>query len=108
MLEGGGSPLYKHFLSPLLERAGRSVAQQRKKEAYSNAYRLHYFFDVQVLPNGDVLNALEGSRKDLVGCDLKQCLIGTEGTFGIITKVALRCPPRPKSTELALLSKTML
>ncbi|KAM7542436.1 hypothetical protein Aperf_G00000010364 [Anoplocephala perfoliata] len=57
-----------------------------------------------VLPNGEILNVLEGSHKDPVGVDLKHCFIGTEGVFGIITKLAIKCPPRPKSTEVALIT----
>ncbi|BHF69043.1 D-2-hydroxyglutarate dehydrogenase, mitochondrial [Sparganum proliferum] len=55
-----------------------------------------------VTATGETLNFLGDTRKDLVGVDLKQCLVGTEGTFGIISKVAFSCPQRPKSMELAL------
>ncbi|VDN08703.1 unnamed protein product [Dibothriocephalus latus] len=51
--------------------------------------------------SGETLKFLGDTRKDLVGVDLKQCLIGTEGTFGIISKLAFCCPQRSKSTELA-------
>ncbi|VDO05939.1 unnamed protein product [Rodentolepis nana] len=61
-----------------------------------------------VLPNGEILNAMDGSHKDPIGVDLKHCFIGTEGIFGIITKLAIRCPPRPKSTNAALISKSAL
>lgn len=64
-----------------------------------------FLFKFQVLPNGDILNVLEGSHKDPVGVDLKHCFIGTEGIFGIITKLAIKCPPRSKSTEVALISQ---
>jgi FAD/FMN-containing dehydrogenase len=43
-----------------------------------------------VLPNGDIYNGLQTLRKDNTGYDLKQLFIGSEGTLGIITKVALR------------------
>nr|CDS27183.1 d 2 hydroxyglutarate dehydrogenase [Hymenolepis microstoma] len=57
-----------------------------------------------VLPNGEILNVMDGSHKDPVGVDLKHCFIGTEGIFGIITKLAIRCPPRPRSTNAALIT----
>ncbi|VDL11759.1 unnamed protein product [Hymenolepis diminuta] len=61
-----------------------------------------------VLPNGEILNVLDGSHKDPVGVDLKHCFIGTEGIFGIITKLAIRCSPRPKSTDVALINNSAL
>ena len=44
-----------------------------------------------------------GLKKDNTGYDLKQLFIGAEGTLGIITKVAMVCPPRPKAVNLAYL-----
>ena len=35
---------------------------------------------------------------------MKQLFIGSEGTLGVITKVALLTPPRPKSTQVVLLA----
>lgn len=43
-----------------------------------------------VLPSGEIYNGLQTLRKDNTGYDLKQLFIGSEGTLGIITKVALR------------------
>jgi FAD/FMN-containing dehydrogenase len=43
-----------------------------------------------VMPDGQVFNGLQTLRKDNTGYDLKQLLIGSEGTLGIITGVALR------------------
>ncbi|WP_374625511.1 FAD-binding oxidoreductase [Pandoraea sp.] len=43
-----------------------------------------------VLPNGEILHALRTLRKDNTGYDLKQLLIGSEGTLGVITAAALR------------------
>lgn len=36
--------------------------------------------------------------------DLKQLFIGSEGTLGIITAVALQCAPRPSSVHVAMLA----
>jgi FAD/FMN-containing dehydrogenase len=46
-----------------------------------------------VLPDGLVLDQLSALRKDNSGYDLKQLLIGGEGTLGIVTRVALRLAP---------------
>lgn len=43
-----------------------------------------------VLPNGQIYNGLQTLRKDNTGYDLKQLFIGSEGTLGVITRVALR------------------
>ena len=57
----------------------------------------------QVLPSGEVLDCLSTLRKDNTGYDLKQLLIGSEGTLGIITKAAILCPQRPNAVNVALL-----
>lgn len=43
-----------------------------------------------VLPSGEIFNGLRTLRKDNTGYDLKQLFIGSEGTLGVITAVALR------------------
>jgi len=48
-----------------------------------------------VLPDGSILNQLHGLVKDNSGLDLKQMLIGAEGTLGIITALALKLVPAP-------------
>lgn len=50
-----------------------------------------------VLPDGRILDTLTQLRKDNTGYDLKQLLIGAEGTLGVITKIAMACPPRSAS-----------
>lgn len=49
-----------------------------------------------VLADGRVLDSLTTLRKDNTGYDLKQLFVGSEGTLGIITAVALLCPPKPQ------------
>ena len=46
-----------------------------------------------VLPDGSVLNQLVPLKKDNRGFDLKQLLIGSEGTLGIVTAATLRLEP---------------
>jgi FAD/FMN-containing dehydrogenase len=56
-----------------------------------------------VLPDGAVLNGLTRLRKDNTGYDLRNLLIGSEGTLGVITAAALKLVPRPAATGTALL-----
>ncbi|SSW65370.1 putative FAD-linked oxidoreductase [Achromobacter veterisilvae] len=55
-----------------------------------------------VLPNGEVFHGLRTLRKDNTGYDLKQLLIGSEGTLGVITAVALRLFPRTDVRSVVL------
>jgi FAD/FMN-containing dehydrogenase len=54
-----------------------------------------------VLPDGSVLDQLTGLAKDNTGYDIKQLLIGAEGTLGIVTAVALRLVPAPAHRAVA-------
>ena len=56
-----------------------------------------------VMPDGEIFNGLQTLRKDNTGYDLKQLLIGSEGTLGVITAVALRlhAPTHVRSVVLA-------
>lgn len=56
-----------------------------------------------VLPNGEIYNELSPLRKDNTGYDLKQFLIGAEGSLGIITKACLKLVARPKHELVAVL-----
>ncbi|MCJ7874686.1 FAD-binding oxidoreductase [Phaeobacter sp. J2-8] len=57
-----------------------------------------------VLPNGEVVHGLTGLRKDNTGYDLKNLLIGSEGTLGIITAAVLKLVPTPKVRSTAFLA----
>ena len=54
-----------------------------------------------VLPDGSVLNQLTPLRKDNTGYDIKQLLIGAEGTLGFVTRASLRLIPAPTDTATA-------
>lgn len=56
-----------------------------------------------VKANGDILDCLSSLKKDNTGYHLKHLFIGSEGTLGIVTKVAIQCPPKPKAVNLAFL-----
>ena len=57
-----------------------------------------------VLPNGDIWNGLTRLRKDNTGYDLRNLMIGSEGTLGVITAAALKLSPRPSDVATAMLS----
>ncbi len=55
-----------------------------------------------VLPNGEVWNGLKRLRKDNTGYDLKQLLIGAEGTLGVVTAASLKLFPALSSRAVAI------
>jgi FAD/FMN-containing dehydrogenase len=54
-----------------------------------------------VLPNGEVWSGLKHLRKDNTGYDLKQLLIGAEGTLGVVTAASLKLFPELASQAVA-------
>jgi len=56
-----------------------------------------------VLPDGTVWNGLKKLRKDNTGYDLKNLLIGAEGSLGIITAASLKLFARPQNFVTAFL-----
>lgn len=57
-----------------------------------------------VLPNGRIVSDLAGLRKDNTGYDLKNLLIASEGTLGVITGAILKLSPTPKVRATAFLA----
>ncbi|WP_108861735.1 FAD-binding oxidoreductase [Ruegeria sp. Alg231-54] len=55
-----------------------------------------------VLPNGEIWHGLSRLRKDNTGYDLRNLLIGAEGTLGIITAASLKLYPQPAETGTAM------
>jgi FAD/FMN-containing dehydrogenase len=60
---------------------------------------------VAVKADGTIVDALNCLKKDNTGYALHHLFIGSEGTLGIITKVAVQCPPSPKAVSLMFLGK---
>lgn len=56
-----------------------------------------------VLPDGRIMRDLKRLRKDNTGYDLRDLLIGAEGTLGIVTAASLRLAPRPAGIGVAML-----
>jgi len=59
-----------------------------------------------VLPNGEVFRGLKRLRKDNTGYDLKQLLIGAEGTLGVVTAASLKLFPILTSRATAMVGLT--
>lgn len=57
-----------------------------------------------VLPNGEVWHGLSRLHKDNTGYDLRDLLIGAEGTLGVITAATLRLAPLPAGEGTAFLT----
>jgi FAD/FMN-containing dehydrogenase len=54
-----------------------------------------------VLADGSLISTLSSLRKDNTGYDLKNLMIGSEGTLGVITAACLRLFPLPRSVATA-------
>ena len=68
--------------------------------AYGNARELCLGIEA-VLPGGEVFHGLRRLKKDNRGYDLKDLLIGSEGTLAVITAAVLKLFPRPAGREVA-------
>ncbi len=55
-----------------------------------------------VMPNGEIFHGLKRLRKDNTGYDLKQLLIGAEGTLGVVTAATLKLFPIMRSRAVAV------
>ena len=57
-----------------------------------------------VLPDGSIYNGLKSLIKDNTGYDIKNLLIGSEGTLGVITAASLKLYPKPEKLCVSLIS----
>src|SRR5690606_13088111 len=71
--------------------------------AYGNARELCLGVEA-VLADGRLYQGLNALRKDNTGYDLKDLLVGAEGTLGIITAATLKLFPKPEALETALVN----
>jgi FAD/FMN-containing dehydrogenase len=71
--------------------------------AYGNARELCLGIEA-VLADGRLYNGLNALKKDNTGYDLKDLLIGAEGTLGIITAATLKLFPLPQGYETAIVN----
>ncbi|MEF2070483.1 FAD-binding oxidoreductase [Consotaella aegiceratis] len=68
--------------------------------AYGNARDLCLGLEA-VLPSGEIVHGLRRLRKDNRGYDLRNLLVGSEGTLAVITAAVLKLFPKPAGRELA-------
>jgi len=71
--------------------------------AYGNARELTMGVEA-VLADGRLYRGLNSLKKDNTGYDLKDLLVGAEGTLGIITAATLKIYPLPEDYETALVN----
>ncbi|MEO8883160.1 MAG: FAD-binding oxidoreductase [Devosia sp.] len=69
--------------------------------AFGNARELCLGVEA-VLADGRLYRGLNALKKDNTGYDLKDLLVGAEGTLGIITAATLKLFPQPEAHETAL------
>jgi glycolate oxidase len=64
--------------------------------AFKYGVTRHYVLGTEaVLPTGEIIRTGGKVVKNVVGYDLTQLLVGSEGTLAILTKIILRLVPRP-------------
>lgn len=68
--------------------------------AYGNTRDLVLGLEV-VLPSGAIWHGLKRLKKDNTGYDLRDLIIGSEGTLGIITAAVVKLFPKPKGRVTA-------
>lgn len=74
-------------------------------QAFRHGVMRHRTLGVEaVLADGSVLSDLTRVVKSTTGYDVKQLMIGSEGTLGIVTRVAVALVPLPKGSATALLA----
>jgi FAD/FMN-containing dehydrogenase len=71
--------------------------------AYGNARELTMGVEA-VLADGRLYRGLNSLKKDNTGYDLKDLLVGAEGTLGIITAATLKLFPKPEDYETAIVN----
>ncbi len=61
-----------------------------------------------ILPNGEFLKTGGKNMKDAAGYNLRDFIVGSEGTIGIVTRVLLKLIPKPSKTITLLIYFDML
>ncbi|MEL6646813.1 MAG: FAD-binding oxidoreductase [Pseudomonadota bacterium] len=61
-----------------------------------------------VMPTGEVMNLMSALHKDNSGYDLRDLLIGAEGTLGVITAAVVKLFPKPRAYATAMVAAPSL
>lgn len=61
-----------------------------------------------VKADGTVLDLMSNFKKDNTGYHLKHLFVGSEGTLGVVTRVAIACPTASKAINVAFVGKGVL
>ncbi len=70
--------------------------------AFKYGVTRHYVLGLEaVLPTGEVIRTGGKVVKNVVGYDITQLLVGSEGTLAILTKIILRLVPKPTARATA-------
>lgn len=70
---------------------------------YGNARALCLGVEV-VMPTGEIMTLMSALHKDNSGYDLRDLMIGAEGTLGIITAAVVKLFPRPRAYATAMVA----
>lgn len=62
---------------------------------------------LQVLADGRILDNMSHLVKDNTGYHLNHLFVGSEGTLGIVTAAAIKCPTKPNSVNAALIGTSI-
>ncbi len=57
-----------------------------------------------VLPDGRIMDLMSALHKDNTGLDLKNLMIGAEGTLGLITAAVVKLSPKPRAYATAMVA----
>jgi glycolate oxidase len=55
-----------------------------------------------ILPNGDIIQNGGKNVKDVAGYNLRDLIVGSEGTLGIFTKILVKLIPKPETSKTLL------
>lgn len=61
-----------------------------------------------VKADGTIIDLMSNFKKDNTGYHLKHLFIGSEGTLGVITKLAMACPTKSQALNVAFLGSLIL
>ena len=84
------------FRAPFHTKSGNIAQCAGGPRAFKYGVTKQYVLGLEaVLPTGEIVRTGGKTVKNVVGYDLTQLLVGSEGTLAVITKAILRLVPKP-------------